>query len=566
MEKLIKFQSVARGEINADLVLKNGYVINVFTEEILKTDVAICDDMIVGVGEYSGDEEIDCTGKYISPGFIDAHMHIESTMVLPCELSKALLKQGTTTIVADPHELVNVKGKQAMRFLLDCAKNAPVTTYVMMPSCVPATPFDTNGAGSFLAKDMEEFKGSKNLLGLGELMDYHDVINSERDALEKLELFSDCPRDGHAPAISGKEIQSYRLAGVNNDHECIDFDEVLEKMRAGFNIYIREGSAARNLTSIINGILKHSIPFEQCAFCTDDKHLGDIKTEGHINYCIRKAVSLGVPPIKAIKMASLFPARMARLSKLGAVGARFKADIVVLDNLTDINPLFVIKNGRVVDDEYLSGFSDIPVPQELLDTVHFGDVTPERLALKKKEMNHVIGLVDNEILTEHLYEKIPGEEWFVPDKTYSKLVVIERHGKTDNISVAPLKNFGIENGAIASTVSHDSHNLIIAGDNDRDIIAAAERIRENKGGYCVASRGEIIAELPLAVCGLISTCSSNEVEREVKEMLRASKSLHVNANIDAMLTLSFAALPVIPSIRLLDTGLFDAEKFEMIED
>lgn len=564
MKNFVDYQRAALGKVKAELVLKNGFVVNVFTEEIIKADVAICGDTIVGVGSYEGEKEIDCTGKYLAPGLIDAHIHIESTMALPSELSRVLLKRGTTTIIADPHELVNVKGKQALRFLLADAKKTPLTVYLMIPSSVPATPFDTNGAGEFLASDMAEFIEDENLLGLGELMCFHDVINSEPRALEKIRLFADYTRDGHAPGITCGEVQSYRLAGVNNDHECVNVEEALEKMRAGFNIYIREGSAARNLEPIIKGMLERKLPFEQCAFCTDDKHLADMESEGHIDHCVRKAIALGVPPVKAIKMATLYPSRMCKAKHIGAIGPRYKADILVVDNLTDFTPLAVLKNGKVIDDGFFDKMEKTTIPDELLDTVRFPALTPERIALKRNENNHVIGLVDNEIITTHLFEKIPGGEYFEPNGEYSKLCVIERHGKNGNVAVAPLKGFGIKNGAVASSVAHDSHNLIVAGDNDADIIAAANRIKELGGGYCVASGGKILAELPLGLCGLISTAPYKEIEKEATKILSAAHTLGVNPHLDPMITLSFVALPVIPSVRLLDTGLFDVDTFKMI--
>lgn len=564
MKNIAEYQSVSLGKRKADLVLKGGNVVNVFTEEIIKADVAICGDTIVGVGSYEGEKELDCRGRYLAPGFIDAHIHIESTMALPSELSRVLLTRGTTTIIADPHELVNVKGKEALRFLLADAKKTPLTVYLMIPSSVPATPFDTNGAGRFLARDMVEFIDDEHLLGLGELMCFRDVINSEPEALEKIALFADYTRDGHAPAITGGEVQSYRLAGVNNDHECVNAEEALEKMRAGFNIYIREGSAARNLEPIIKGMLKEGIPFEQCAFCTDDRHLADMESEGHIDHCVRKAIALGVPPIKAIKMATLYPSRMCKAKHIGAIGARYKADIVILDNLSDVTPLITVKNGVLTDGKSFGGAEKTAIPPELLDTVHFQPLTRERIALKRKEKNHVIGLVDNEIMTKHLFEAVPGGEYFEPNKEYSKLCVIERHGKNGNVAVAPLKGFNIENGAVASSVAHDSHNLIVAGDNDEDIIAAANRVKELGGGYCVASGGKILAELPLKLCGIISTLDYKEIEKQTVDILAAAKKLSVNPRLDPMITLSFVSLPVIPEIRLLDTGLFDADKFEFI--
>lgn len=557
---------VALGEKNADLVLKNGFIVNVFSERIVQADVAIVGETIVGIGSYHGEREIDCTGKYIAPGFIDAHIHIESTMVLPLELSKMLLRSGTTTLIADPHELVNVKGGEALDFLLDATENIPLNVFVMVPSSVPATKYDTNGAGEFLAADMEKYLSHPRILGLGEVMCFLDVIHREPKALDKLELFKDRIADGHAPGIKDKEIQTYRLSGVDNDHECVTFDEALEKIEAGFHILIREGSGAKNLDAIVRGMLKNNIPLDRCAFCTDDRHLEDMERDGHISYCIRKAISRGMEPVKAYKMASFSAAQIYGLKDLGAVAAGYKADLVILDDLESVKTDFVMKSGKVMTEEYLDTLHYEVTNEALLHTVTVPEITPERLALKKEDKNHVMEMVTEQLTTNHLYETIPGENgYFTPNKEYNKLCVIERHGKSGCIGVAPLKGFGIEHGAIATSVSHDSHNIIVAGDNDEDIMAAVEKLKETQGGYVIASKGKIIDALPLAVGGLMSTHSCNDVKEKTGSMIAYAHSLGIAEGIDPFITLSFLALPVIPHLRLLDRGLFDVDTFAPID-
>ncbi|OPJ59656.1 adenine deaminase [Clostridium oryzae] len=560
-EKLL----VANGFEKADLVLKNGNILNVFTEEIVIADVAIVGTKIVGVGKYSGIKELDCTGKYIVPGFIDAHMHIESTMVTPLELSKMLVVKGTTTIIADPHEIVNVKGIEGLDFIISATEDIPISAYIMVPSSVPATEFDTNGAGEFLAEHMSKYVNNRRVLGLGEMMCFRDVINGQQKALDKIQLFHDKIVDGHAPGINGYAVQAYRLAGVDNDHECYSFEEALDKLRAGMHIFIREGSGARNLQAIVSGFLKAGVPFDQCMFCTDDKHLEDIETEGHINYCIRKAIELGVPIAKAYKMASYNTAKVYGLKQYGAIGAGYIADIIIMDNLEKVEPKYVIKNGKFVDANFISSFKYELKDSELLHTVKIQNISESKLKFNRKDKNHVIGMIAHQITTKHLYETIPGRDGeFIPNKVYSKLCVVERHGKNNLIGIAPIKGFGIENGAIATSVSHDSHNIIVAGDNDEDIINAVNHIKHLQGGYAISSEGKIVASLPLPIGGLMSNLSCNEVKNIMKEMLVIARKLGVNPEIDPFITLSFMALPVIPEIRLTEKGIFDVEKFEFV--
>ncbi|WP_195604235.1 adenine deaminase [Clostridium tyrobutyricum] len=566
MKNRTRKQMAAIGKEKADIVLKGGNVVNVFTEEIIKEDVAIVEDTIVGVGDYEGKREIDCTGKYIVPGFIDAHMHIESTMVMPNELAKSILKWGTTTLIADPHEIVNVKGEKALDFLLDAAENVPLNIYIMIPSSVPATKFDTNGAGKFLAKDMRKYREHPGVLGLGEVMCFRDVIENKVEIMDKIDLFEDKIIDGHAPGILGKEIQAYRMAGVDNDHECTNFSEVVEKMRAGFHILIREGSGAKNLETIVQGLIRNNLPFEQCMFCTDDKHLDDIAREGHISFNVKKAINFGVPPVKAVKMATYYPARFYGLKNHGAIAAGYMADIAVLKDLNQVNIDFVLKSGNIVDNDYLSLFKYKIKDREMLNTVVFNPLNEDRLILKKKKKNHVMEIVREQLTTEHLFEEIPGSgDVFVPNREYNKLCVIERYGKTGNIGVAPLKGFGMENGALATTVSHDSHNIIAAGDNDIDIITAMNYLKELQGGYVIASEGKVIESLPLPIGGLISNLSAGEVQKKTKIMIDIARNMGVDEGIDPFITLSFMALPVIPEIRLTDKGLVNVKKFMFID-
>lgn len=563
MEKR-KMLLAAEGKEKADLVLKGGRVLNVFTNEFLEADVAVCQDTIVGVGHYEGLREIDCKGRYIVPGYLDAHIHIESTLAMPGELSKAVLKSGTTTLIADPHELVNVKGKKALDFLLAATEQVPLNVYIMIPSSVPATVFDTNGAGEFLAEDMAEYLKKDRVLGLGEVMCFPDVIAGEGKILDKLSLFEKRHIDGHAPGLTGENLQAYRLAGIENDHECSGIEEVKEKLRAGLSIFIREGSGAKNLEPIVSGMLKEGLPFSRCAFCTDDKHLEEIEEDGHISTCIRKGISLGMDPAEAYKTASWYPARAYGLKNLGAVAAGYQADLVVLEKLETAKAAMTFYKG-VPAEEYNTEPFDFTGWEELLHTVDFPELTKEKLLVEKKEKNHVLGMLPRELLTEHLLEEVPGADGvFLPDSVYNKLCVVERHGKNGNVSAAPIKGFGMKNGAVATSVSHDSHNIIAAGDNDEDIVAAVNYLKEIQGGYVLASGGKVIGALPLEVCGLLSRESKEKIQEKAGRMLSMAREMGVAEGIDPFITLSFMALPVIPKLRLLDTGLFDVEKFERV--
>lgn len=561
-----KYLKVCKKEIKADLVLKNGKIINVFTDEIITNDIAIYKDKIVGIGNYEGHVEIDCTNKYLSPGFIDPHMHIESTMLAPLELSKLLIKQGTTSIIADPHEIVNVSGKLGLDYVINTTNNLPINTYIMIPSSVPALDIDVNGPGYFTSEDMKHYLNNEQILGLGETMRFDDVIDNEQRMKNKLNLFKDKPIDGHAPRVRDERLQAYFLQGVVNDHECENIDEALEKLRTGFILMIREGSAARNLENIISGLLKHNISFNRCIFCTDDKHIEDIEQEGHISYCIKKAISLGVKPIDAYKMASYNSAIAYKLDKHGALAVGYQADILIIDDLNEVKISEIIKDGHVVNDAYLNQFKQEfnPKYNDLLNTIKVPEITKKDLIIKLNNPQPLIQLVPHSILTKLTYHNFE-DEYFKPNNKYSKLCVIERYNKTNNIATAILEGYNIENGAIASSISHDAHNIIVAGDNDEDIIKAVEIIDEMQGGYVVISNGEVLAKLQLNLGGLISLANKEEVKEKLTELLNSAKKLNVNQTIDPLITLSFIALGVIPEVRLMESGLYDVVNKNIIQ-
>lgn len=564
MEK--SFIKVARGQLPAELVLKNGTVLNVFTEELIRADVAIVGDRIAGVGEYHGEREIDCTGKYLVPGLIDGHMHIESTMVTPSGLAGCVVRKGTTTLIIDPHEIVNVAGDRGMDYMLDATERVPVNAYVMVPSSVPAADIDVNGAGKFLAEDMKPYLDHPRVLGLGEMMRFGDVLTEHSETMEKLRLFDGKNMDGHAPGITGGDVQGYRAAGIRNDHECTTAEELLEKLRAGFYVLIREGSAARDLEPLVQGVLNRHLPLEHCLFCTDDKHLEDIEKEGHINYCVRRAIELGVPVPGAYKMASYYTARAYGLNHLGAVAAGYQADILVLDNLAQAEPLMVFQKGKIVDEDRIAAGAYQTEDAVLLNTVRCASINKEVLQIKAEKENHVLEMLPGQILTRHRVEPIPQKDgYFVPDSVYSKLCVVERYGKTGRAAVCPARGYGITGGAVATSVSHDAHNIISVGDNDEDLIAAVEELRRMQGGYAIASGGKILASLPLPVGGLMSQEDTTKVQEKIKEMVEIARTLGVPEGIDPFITLSFMALTVIPEVRLTEAGLYDAVQGKLVE-
>ena len=556
----------AAGRKKAKLMFKNAQVVNVFTKQVEQADVAVEAGVIAGVGQYSGEEEVDCTGLYLCPGFVDAHIHVESTMAVPYEFARAVAMSGTTTVVADPHEIVNMCGAPAVEWLLKASEALPVDIYWMMPSSVPATPFETNGA-PFTAQEMAPFaQMGPRVAGLGEVMCYPDVVAGTGEIYGKLALFAHKHIDGHAPGLSGKALAAYAAAGIETEHECTSFAEAKEKLAAGLAILVREGSAAKNLTAIVEGLLKEGLPTDRFLFCTDDKHLDDIAREGHIRWNVHQAVQLGMPVVDAICMASYNAARVYGLKGVGAIAPGYRADIVLLDDWKQVHVHAVYKDGVPVEQK-IAAARRVPAPAALTHTMHFAPVTPQQLALPVQGKAHVIEMVPYQIVTRHAVEPVPSENGlFRPNKTYSKLCVIERHGRGGNIAVCPLKGYGITGGAIATSVAHDSHNIIAAGDNDGDIALAVNHLQKTGGGYALAAGGRILGALALPVGGLMSEAPWEQTRDETNAILKQAAKMGIPYHVDPFISLSFMALPVIPSLRLTDCGLFDVDTFAFVKE
>ena len=547
----------AKGDKKAELVLKNCKIINVFTNEIIEGDVAIEGDTIVGIGRYDGVEEIDLEGKYLSPGFIDAHLHIESSMVTPAQFAKVIVPRGTTTIIADPHEIAYVKGIDGIKYILEDSENLPLDVFVMLPSCVPATPFENAGA-KLDADDLKELIEEDRVLGLGELMNYPGVINADGSVLEKIIMAEGKKIDGHGPMIGDKELNAYITAGISTEHECSTVEEMLNRLRLGMYVLIREGSAAKNLKELIKAVDKDNL--RRCLFCTDDKHPEDILRDGHIDYNIKLAIESGIEPIDAIKMATLNSAECYGLKAKGAIAPGFKADLVVIDNLNDFNILKVFKNGKVVGENLKPLFEVVPSDTtKVSNSVNIEKVTLEDLELNlKSEKVNVIGIEPNSLITKKLERKV--------NNSLLKVAVIERHNKTGNIGLGLVEGFGLENGAIASTVAHDSHNIIVIGDRDEDMLLCIDEIERIGGGITVVSNGKVLNSLPLTIGGIMSEEPLKVVNDKYKHMLKlAHEELKVNSEIEPFMTLSFIALPVIPELKITDLGLFYVNEFNFVD-
>ena len=539
-----------------DVIFKNGNVVDVKNEQILQADIAVKDGKIAGIGHFSGENVIDCTGKYITPGFIDAHVHIESSMATPMEFSKAVMTHGTTTVIADPHELVNVKGNEAMEYILDAAGDAPLGIYVMMPSSIPATPFETNGA-DFTAEDMKQWKDHPLVLGLGEVMCYPAVLSKEEQIMKKLELCKGMVIDGHAPGLSGEDLKAYVEAGVMTDHECTSFEEAKEKCLAGMKILVREGSAARNVENIVPGLVKEPEFIAHFMFCTDDKHIEDIEKEGHIDHNVRKAIGLGMNPIDAICMATINSAKCYGLTHLGAIAPGYQADLLVVDNLEKMTIQDVYYKGRKIDQD-----GEIIVkecPSELKNTVHVGKFSKEDLRLESPDgIFNVVGMQEGEITTVRKNVQILHEMGvFTADEQYQKIAVVERHKATGKTGVGVVSGFGIQGGAIASSVSHDSHNIIVIGDNDEDMYLAVQELIRTQGGYTLVADHHVYDTLELPIMGLMSDAGFQYSHRKLERMIRKAHEMGVPDAMAPFITLSFMALPVIPEIRVTPRGIYN---------
>nr|WP_181987112.1 adenine deaminase [Ruminococcus bromii] len=553
--------AVAAGREKADLVLKNAKYLNVFSNEFLCGDIAVANGLIAGVGKYDGKTEIDVSGKFVLPGFIDAHIHLESSMVTPAEFAKAVVAHGTTTVITDPHEITNVMGIDGVEYMIQASQNLPIDVHFMMPSCVPATEIDESGA-ELDCKDIDLYLDNKKVLGLAEMMNYVGVINGDKNVLSKIVTSQAHHKkiDGHAPELSGNDLNAYIAAGVYSDHECSTFENALEKLRKGQFIMIREGTAAHNLKALMPLLTQQY--YARCMFATDDKHPSDLLHGGHIDYIVKQALKNGADPIVALKTATHHAARYFLLNNKGAIASGYLADIVVVDNLEDFNVETVFKCGKLVFDGEVKDFSAPTVDEKLaekcFDTFHLDSVTPSSFKVDGKL--GLIGLVGGELLTRNLgtADKIDVENDIL------KIACIERHKGTNHIGVGYVKGYSLKSGAVATSVAHDSHNIITVGCNDDDIAVAVNAIKDSKGGIAVVENGKIKALLELPIAGLMSDEPLTTVNEKLENAKLSAYELGADKSIDPFMTLSFLSLPVIPSLRITTKGVFDAENWKML--
>lgn len=553
--------AVAAGREKADLVLKNAKYLNVFSNEFLCGDIAVANGLIAGVGKYDGKTEIDVSGKLVLPGFIDAHIHLESSMVTPAEFAKAVVAHGTTTVITDPHEITNVMGIDGVEYMIQASQNLPIDVHFMMPSCVPATEIDESGA-ELDCKDIDLYLDNKKVLGLAEMMNYVGVINGDKNVLSKIVTSQAHHKkiDGHAPELSGNDLNAYIAAGVYSDHECSTFENALEKLRKGQFIMIREGTAAHNLKALMPLLTQQY--YSRCMFATDDKHPSDLLYGGHIDYIVKQALKNGADPIVALKTATHHAARYFLLNNKGAIASGYLADIVVVNNLEDFNVETVFKRGKLVFDGEVKDFSAPTVDEKLaekcFDTFHLDSVTPSSFKVDGKL--GLIGLVGGELLTRNLgtADKVDVENDIL------KIACIERHKGTNHIGVGYVKGYSLKSGAVATSVAHDSHNIITVGCNDDDIAVAVNAIKDSKGGIAVVENGKIKALLELPIAGLMSDEPLTTVNEKLENAKSSAYELGADKSIDPFMTLSFLSLPVIPSLRITTKGVFDAENWKML--
>lgn len=558
--------NIARGIVKAPLVLKNARVVNVFSGTIDPCDVAIADGIVCGLGTYHGETEIDLRGRYLSPGFIDGHVHIESSMLTPPQFARIVLPWGTTTVIADPHEIANVRGVEGVLYMIESAAKTPLDVFIMIPSCVPTTPFETAGA-CIGPEAVKRLLAEPTVLGLGEVMDYPQVLAGGASIHGKIAVVGDRPVDGHAPTLTGNDLNAYIGAGIKTDHECRTAAELTERVRLGMYVHLREGSHTKNLLDLLPGLTAQNK--DRVTFCTDDKHPEDIRRDGHINHNVNLAVRAGVDPIDAIRMATINTATCYRLERYGAVAPGYYADLVVFDDLQDIHPELVFKKGVLAAEGGIARFDAATIANgHVVDTVR---IDPNSVSFDlplRSNPVRVIGLDTHNASTTKRSRVVRienGKFAFEPGRDLLKLAVIERHQGTGNVGLGLVEGYGLKGGAVAMTIAHDSHNLIVIGDNDRDMrIATAKTVAI--GGGIVLVRDGIVAEfLPLEVGGIMTTAAADVVERRLTSMGKIIRTMGVDATLeDPFLALAFLSLPVIPELKLTDKGLFDVALFRLV--
>jgi adenine deaminase len=559
MEALRRRLAVARGDEPADLVVRGGRVLSVFTKEWLEVDVAIADGFVAGLGEYEGTDALDASGRWVVPGFIDAHMHLESTKLLPDEFARLVLPLGTVAVVADPHELANVLGTDGVHWLLDACESLPLDFYFMASSCVPASEFESPRR-PLNPGDLESLLRRRRVLGLAEMMNYPGVIAGDESELVKLELAGRAHVDGHAPGVLGKELNAYAAAGIRSDHEALTADEGRERLRAGMWLLIREASMARNLLALLP--LVAELGTNLIAFCTDDRDPEDIFENGHVNGMVREAVAAGIRPEDAIVLASYNPAVWHRLWNLGAIAPGYQADLLVLPDLVSFRPDVVLKRGRTVD-----VIERPEVPEWVKHSVRIKPVSSADFRIRwQNGRTRVIGLVADQVVTESLEEEpttVDGAAIADPARDLVKIAVVERHLGTGRIGLGFVRGSGLTRGALASTVAHDAHNIVVVGVSDGDMAFAVTRLAELGGGVVAVEDRQVRAELPLPVAGLLADAPLEEVIVRSLACNDAARALGWSGA-TPFLTLSFLALSVIPHLKITDRGLVDVDRFEIV--
>lgn len=560
MERVRKKLDTSLGIIKADVVLKGGFILDVFTQSVYKRDIAIVDDEIVGIGDYEGEEEINCEGLYITPAFIDSHVHIESSKVIPEIFAGELIKKGVMTCIADPHEIANVLGEEGIEFMIENGRKSVIDIFYMIPSCVPAVEFEDNGA-ILKGENLERFKSYPDVLGLGEVMDVNAVIRFNDDMNRKLTVFNDKTIDGHCPKIDERSLNGYVLSGIKTDHECSTPEEAVEKIKRGMYVMIREGSAAKNLEQLLPAINEGN--FHRFLFCTDDKSITDIIKEGSIDNNIRKAVKLGLDPVKAVTIAALNAAQCYNIKGKGAIAPGYKADLVILENLEDVVIKEVIRKGKLYK---IDINLKCPNPKSSMNIDHINE---EMLKLRGKSGKvNVIKVVKGSIVTDKVQRDVIVNngviDGIVSDDAL-KIAVFERHKKTGRFAVGYIEGLGIKNCSIAQTIAHDSHNIIAIGDNDKDIVEAVNRVIDIKGGIVAVSSGKILEEISLPIGGLMACIEPESIMKKFGRIYDEVKKYCIYDDMDIFITLSFMALPVIPEIKITSRGLYDYNKGRFID-
>lgn len=572
--------SAACGRKKAELVLKHAKIVNVFTETIEEGDVAVEDGMIVGIGAYDGVQEIDLEGKYVAPGLIDGHIHLESSMASPEEFARMVVPHGTAAVVTDPHEIANVAGTAGIRYMLEATEGLDLDVYFMMPSCVPSTGLDEAGA-VLHAADLEPFYENPRVLGLAEMMNSYGVVAGDEGCVEKLEVTRNHGKliDGHAPMLSGKGLNAYVAAGVQSDHECSTFEEAKEKFARGQWIMVRQGTAAKNLEKLMP--MFEAPYYQRAMLVTDDKHAGELGRDGHIDSIIRKAVKLGANPVRAVKMGSLNAAEYFGLKGMGAVAPGYQADLVIFEDLKDFQVKQVYRGGKLVaedgklvtdraEKERSQKVWDEEIQSRVFHSFHMKPIEKKDLELPKTGSKvRVIDLMDHELTTGERIEEFRETPGLAPgvdlEKDIVKIAVFERHHGSGHVGLGFLGNYGLKRGAVATSVGHDSHNLVVAGGCDEDMIAAGNRVLENEGGLAIAVDGKVVGELALTVAGLMSDLPAEEADRKLEEMKAKLGELGIRDGIDGFMTLAFVSLPVIPAIRVNTLGVVDVGKQKIVD-